>query len=258
MRFNSRHNNNQPMTGERDMSRIPGFAYGLVCYAMFLAVFLYLVAFINDVPGMKTVSSGAVGPMGPALAVDLALIALFGIQHSVMARAGFKRWFTAFVPTSVERSSYVLATNIVLILTYHYWQPLAGQIWKIDDPTLATALYALGGLGWLMVLISTFLTHHFDLFGLRQVWLNLLRRSYTPIAFREQYFYRWIRHPMMTGLFIAFWATPDMTASHLLFSLGMTIYVFIGVHFEERGLREELGQPYRDYAARTGRFLPFA
>lgn len=240
------------------MSRYLSFAYGVVCYTIFFAVFLYLVGFINDVPGMKSVSSGEPGPLGTALAIDLGLIALFGVQHSVMARAGFKRWLTAFVPTPVERSTYVMATNLVLIATYLHWQPVAGQLWKVEDPQLAMALYAIGGLGWLIVLISTFLTNHFDLFGLRQVWLNLVRRSYTPVAFREHYFYRWIRHPMMTGIFIAFWATPNMTASHALFAAGMTLYVFIGVHFEERGLREELGQPYRDYAARTGRFLPFA
>ena len=241
------------------MGRILSFAYGVACYAVFFAVFLYLVGFINDVPGLPTtVSRGESGSLGAALAIDLGLLLLFGIQHSVMARSGFKRWLTAWLPKPVERSTYVMATNVVLILTYHLWQPLPGQLWKVEDPTAAMALYALGGLGWVMVLISTFLTNHFDLFGLRQVWLNLVRRSYTPVAFREHYFYRAIRHPMMTGLFIAFWATPDMTASHLLFSLGMTLYVFVGVHFEERGLREELGQPYRDYAARTGRFLPFA
>jgi len=240
------------------MTRYLSFAYGVVCYALFLAVFLYLVGFINDVPGMKGVSSGEPGPIGAALAINLGLIALFGVQHSVMARAGFKRWLTAFVPRPVERSSYVLATNLVLIATYVYWQPIAGQVWKVEEPMAAMALYVLGGLGWLMVLISTFLTQHFDLFGLRQVWLNLVRKSYTPVAFKEHYFYRSIRHPMMTGLFIAFWATPNMTVSHLLFSLGMSLYVFIGVHFEEKGLREEIGQPYRDYAARTGRFLPFA
>lgn len=240
------------------MGRIAAFGFGAVCYLMFLAVFLYLVAFINDVPGLKTVSSGVVGPLGPALAIDLALLALFGIQHSVMARPGFKRWLTTRVPKPVERSLYVLATNLVLIVSFHQWQPIAGQVWKVEQPTAALALHVLGGLGWLMVLISTFLTHHFDLFGLRQVWLNLQRRGYAPVAFKEHGFYRWIRHPMMTGLFIAFWSTPDMTASHLAFALGMTLYIVIGVHFEERGLREELGQPYRDYAARTGRFLPRA
>jgi protein-S-isoprenylcysteine O-methyltransferase Ste14 len=241
------------------MGRILTFAYGVACYAMFFAVFLYLVGFINDVPGLPTtVSGGEPGAIGTALAIDLGLITLFGVQHSVMARGSFKRWLTGFVPHSVERSTYVLATNVVLIATYHWWQPLPGQVWKVEDPTMAMLLYALGALGWLIVLISTFLTDHFDLFGLRQVWLVLVRRSYTPVTFREHYFYRWIRHPMMTGLFIAFWATPDMTMSHALFAAGMTLYVFIGVHFEERGLKREIGQPYIDYAARTGRFLPFA
>lgn len=241
------------------MGRILSFVYGVACYAMFFAVFLYLVAFINDVPGLpKAVSSGEPGSVALALAINIALLALFGVQHSVMARSGFKRWLTGFVPVQVERSTYVLATNLVLILSFLYWQPLPGQLWAVTDPTLAMLLYAVGGLCWLMVLISTFLTDHFDLFGLRQVWLNLVRRSYTPVQFREHYFYRWIRHPMMTGLFIAFWATPNMTMSHALFAAGMTLYVFIGVHFEERGLRRELGQPYIDYSSRTGRFLPFA
>lgn len=239
------------------MSRILSFIYGVACYGLFFAVFLYLVGFINDVPVIRGVSSGEPGPVATALAVDLGLIALFGVQHSVMARPGFKHWLTGFVSPAVERSTYVLATNIVLILTYAYWQPLPGLVWSVSDPTLAMLIYAVGGLGWLMVLVSTFLTNHFDLFGLRQVWLNLRRRSYTPVAFKEHFFYRWIRHPMMTGLFIAFWAAPVMSTSHLLFSLGMSVYVLIGVHFEEKGLQAELGQPYRDYVARTRRFLPF-
>lgn len=238
------------------MGRYLSFAYGVVCYSLFFAVFLYLVGFLNDVVVPKSVNSGEPGPWAMALIVDLGLIALFGIQHSVMARPGFKHWLTRFVPQAIERSSYVLATNIVLILTYVYWQPLPGVIWQIDSAGLAMALYALAAIGWLIVLISTFLTNHFDLFGLRQVWLNLVRRSYTPVMFKEHFFYRWVRHPMMSGIFIALWATPMMTGSHLLFSLGMSLYIFIGVHFEEKGLKAELGQPYRDYVARTSRFLP--
>ena len=238
------------------MGRYLSFAYGVVCYSLFFAVFLYLVGFLNDVVVPKSVNSGEPGPWAMALTVDLGLIALFGIQHSVMARPGFKHWLTRFVPQAIERSSYVLATNIVLILTYVYWQPLPGVIWQIDSAGLAMALYALAAIGWVIVLISTFLTNHFDLFGLRQVWLNLVRRSYTPVMFKEHFFYRWVRHPMMSGIFIALWATPMMTGSHLLFSLGMSIYIFIGVHFEEKGLKAELGQPYRDYVARTSRFLP--
>lgn len=239
------------------MQRPLVFAYGVVCYGLFLAVFLYLIGFLNDVGVPKSVSSGEPVAMGKALLVDVGLMLLFGLQHSVMARPGFKHWLTGFLSPAMERSTYVLATNAVLILTYHYWQPLPGMVWQLADPAAAVALYALGGLGWLTVLVSTFLTNHFDLFGLRQVWLQLVRKTYTPVAFKEHFFYRWVRHPMMTGLLIAFWATPVMTASHLLFSLGMTLYVFVGVHFEEKGLKAELGQPYQDYVARTRRFLPF-
>lgn len=239
------------------MSRYLSFVYGVVCYGLFLAVFLYLIGFLNDVVVPKSVSSGEPGSIGVALLVDLSLIALFGVQHSVMARPGFKNWLRHWLPQAVERSSYVLATNLVLVLIYLYWQPLPGVIWRVDSAPWATMLLGLAGLGWLILLLSTFLTNHFDLFGLRQVWLNLVRRSYTPVAFKEQFFYRWIRHPMMSGIFIAFWATPAMTSSHLLFSLGMSIYIFIGVHFEEVGLRKELGRPYEAYTERTGRFLPF-
>lgn len=239
------------------MSRYLSFVYGVVCYGLFLAVFLYLIGFLNDVVVPKSVSSGEPGSIGVALLVDLGLIALFGVQHSVMARPGFKNWLRHWLPQAVERSSYVLATNLVLILIYLYWQPLPGVVWQVNSAPWATMLLGLAGLGWLIVLLSTFLTNHFDLFGLRQVWLNLVRRSYIPVAFKERFFYRWIRHPMMSGIFIAFWATPAMTSSHLLFSLGMSIYIFIGVHFEEVGLRKELGRPYEAYTERTGRFLPF-
>lgn len=239
------------------MNRYLSFAYGVACYGLFFAVFVYLIGFLNDVGVPKSVNSGLPGPVATALFVDIGLITLFGVQHSVMARPWFKRRLTQFVPHVIERSSYVLATNVVLILTYLFWEPLPGVVWQIREPMLSTALYMLAAVGWLIVLISTFLTNHFDLFGLRQVWLNLLRRNYSAVAFKEHLFYRWVRHPMMLGLFIALWATPEMTVSHLLFSVGMSIYIVVGVHFEEAGLKKELGKPYQDYAARTGRFLPF-
>ena len=237
------------------MSRILSFVYGIACYGVFFAVFLYLIGFVADAGVPKTVSSGDGSSAAPV--IDLGLIALFGVQHSVMARKGFKRWLTQFLPEAIERSTYVMATNIVLILSFVFWQPLPGVLWRVTDPAGVQALYALMGLGWLLVLVATFLTNHFDLFGLRQIWLNLVRRTYTPVAFREVLLYRWIRHPMMLGLLIAFWATPVMTLSHLLFSAGMTIYIVIGIHFEERGLRAELGRPYIDYMGRTARILPF-
>lgn len=239
------------------MNRILNFAYGLACYAIFFLVFLYLIGFVADAGVPKSVSSGEPGAIGIALAIDLALIMLFGVQHSVMARRGFKRWLTRWLPASIERSTYVLVTSLVLILTYALWQPLPGQLWRVEDAGLVKALYALMALGWLLVLFATFLTNHFDLFGLRQVWLQFVRRSYTPVPFREWLLYRWIRHPMMLGLIVAFWATPSMSASHALFSLGMTLYIAVGVHYEEASLKEELGAPYRDYVARTGRILPF-
>ncbi|WP_292997402.1 methanethiol S-methyltransferase [Nevskia sp.] len=239
------------------MNRYLSFAYGVACYGLFFAVFVYLIGFLNDVGVLKSVNSGLPGPVATALFVDIGLITLFGVQHSVMARPWFKRRLTQFVPHVIERSSYVLATNVVLILTYLFWEPLPGVVWQIREPMLSTALYMLAAVGWLIVLISTFLTNHFDLFGLRQVWLNLLRRNYSAVAFKEHLFYRWVRHPMMLGLFIALWATPEMTVSHLLFSVGMSIYIVVGVHFEEAGLKKELGKPYQDYVARTGRFLPF-
>lgn len=239
------------------MSRYFSFAYGLVCYGLFLGVFLYLVAFLSDFGVPRTVSGGTPGAMAPALLTDLGLMLLFGIQHSVMPRPGFKRWITQRLPATIERSTYVLATSLVFILMFVYWQPLPGVVWQIDSPPLRQLMYGLGAVGWVTVLISTFLTNHFDLFGLRQVWLSLARKSYTPVPFRESFLYRWVRHPMMLGLFIAFWAVPTMSLSHLVFSLGMSVYILIGVHFEEAGLRAELGQPYRDYTERTGRFLPF-
>lgn len=230
--------------------------YGVASYALFFGVFLYLIGFACDLVVPKTVSSGVPGPVLPALAINLGLLLLFGVQHSVMPRPAFKRWITQWLPQAMERSTYVLATSVVLILTFAYWQPLPGMVWQAQTPALVWTLWGLNALGWLLVLVATFLTNHFDLFGLRQVWLNWVRRSYTPVPFREYFLYRWIRHPMMLGLFIAFWSVPVMSVSHLMFSLGMSIYIFIGVHFEERGLRVELGQPYRDYALRTGRFLP--
>jgi len=239
------------------VNRFLSFVYGLICYAMFLSVFLYLIAFLADAGVPKTVSSGLPGSAAAALAVDLALMALFGLQHSIMARRGFKRALTRLLPAAIERSTYVLATNVVLILLFVCWQPLPGMVWQARSPMLIKGLYLLGGLGWLLILLSTFLTNHFDLFGLRQIYLNLVRKTYTPVAFKEHFFYRWIRHPMMLGLLLGFWSAPSMSASHLLFSAGMSVYILIGIHFEEVGLQAELGDAYRNYRERTVRLLPF-
>ena len=238
------------------MSRTITLVYGIASYTLFLAVFLYLVGFVWGIGVPKSVDSGSPGPLLPALLINAGLLLLFGLQHSVMARPGFKRWITRGLPQSAERSTYVLTTSLTLMVLFACWQPLPGVLWQVESAAWGKALWALNVLGWLLVLVATFLTNHFDLFGLRQVWLNWVRRSYTPVPFREILLYRWIRHPMMVGLFIALWSAPMMSMSHLMFSAGMSLYIFIGVHFEERGLRVELGQPYQEYAARTGRFLP--
>jgi methanethiol S-methyltransferase len=238
------------------MSRALILVYGIASYTLFLGVFLYLLAFIWGLPVPKTVNSGTPGPVAGAVLVNVVLLALFGVQHSVMARPSFKRWLTAWLPQAAERSTYVMATNLVLIVLYASWQPLPGVVWSVSSEPLAAVLWGVNVVGWLLVLVATFLTNHFDLFGLRQVWLNAARKAYTPVAFKEYFLYRWIRHPMMLGLLIALWVTPQMSVSLLMFSAGMTAYIFIGVHFEERGLRAELGETYTQYQTRTGRFLP--
>lgn len=239
------------------MNRIVVFAYGIVCYALFFGIFLYLIAFNADAFVAKTVSSGEPGPVGVALAVDLLLIALFGVQHSTMSRRPFKAWLTQFVSPAIERSTYVLATCGVLALIFVLWRPLPGQVWAIEPGNVSAAVWTLNAVGWVLVLVSTFLTNHFDLFGLRQVYLALRGRPYTPVRFQEWLFYRRIRHPMMLGLLIAFWAVPVMTMSHLVFSLGMTAYIFVGIHYEEAALAQHHGDAYRQYQQRTGRLLPF-
>ncbi|SEQ25114.1 Protein-S-isoprenylcysteine O-methyltransferase Ste14 [Solimonas aquatica] len=240
------------------MPRALVLAYGLICYAVFFLVFLYMVAFVVAIDGVvpRTLAPGEGGSLSSVLLVNLGLLLLFGVQHSVMARSSFKHRVSAWLPPPVERSTYVLATSLILMLIFAAWRPLPGMVWQASSPALVWGLWALNLCGWCIVLLATFLTNHFDLFGLRQVWLHWRRQSYQPVPFREWLFYRSIRHPMMLGLFIAFWATPQMSLNHLLFSAGMSIYILIGVHFEERALRRELGQPYCDYERRTGRFLP--
>ncbi|MGB0956556.1 MAG: NnrU family protein, partial [Panacagrimonas sp.] len=192
------------------MGRILVLLYGLGSYTLFLGVFVYLVAFLCGVGVPKTIDSGEPGSMAQALLVNIGLLVLFGVQHSVMPRPGFKRWITQWLPPSVERSTYVLTTSLTLLAIFVCWQPMQGMLWQVQSPGLATALWVGNALGWVLVLISTFLTDHFDLFGLRQVWLNFMRRTYSPVPFREILLYRWMRHPMMTGLFIAFWSVPVM------------------------------------------------
>ncbi|MDY6943609.1 MAG: NnrU family protein [Pseudomonadota bacterium] len=237
------------------MAKLIAAAYGIFAYVLFLLVFVYFILFVGDLWVPKTVSSGEPGGL-TGMAVDVLLLALFGIQHSVMARPGFKRWWTRLVPESIERSTYVLISSVLLGAIVFFWQPIEGVIWEFENNIAYGLIYGLFGLGWLIATLSTFLTDHFDLFGLRQVYLNLVKKSYTPVEFRMSFLYRMVRHPMMLGMLIGLWATPVLTAGHLLLALGLTVYIVIGIQYEERDLMRTLGEDYRTYRESTPMLLP--
>ena len=238
------------------MKRIAAFAYGIASYVIFFATFLYSIGFVGNLFVPKSIDSAPVGPLGQAFLIDALLLGIFAVQHSVMARPGFKRWFTQLVPRPVERSTYVLFSSLALIALYAYWQPIGGVIWQVQDPAAQIALFGLCALGWGIVLVSTFLINHFDLFGLRQVWLYLREKEYHAIAFVTPGPYRHVRHPIYVGFIIAFWATPTMTAAHLFFALLTTAYILIGIYFEERDLVTYHGERYRQYRKQVPMLVP--
>jgi len=238
------------------LKRISIFLYGVLCYGIFFGTFLYALGFVGNFIVPVTMDGTPAIATGRALLIDVLLLGIFAIQHSLMARPFFKRWLTRFIPESAERSTYVLLSSLALIAMFVLWQPLGGIAWQIEDPTARTVMYGLFGFGWLLVLVSTFLINHFDLFGLRQVWLQLLGRPYRPLKFRTPGPYKLIRHPLYLGWLFAFWATPTMTGTHLLFAFLTTAYILVAIQLEERDLVDTLGDDYVQYRGKVPMIIP--
>ncbi len=238
------------------MKRLAIFLYGVVSYAVFFATFLYAIAFVGNLPLVSHRIDGVPElALGNALVIDVLLLALFAIQHSVMARPGFKAWWTRIIPRAAERSTYVLLSSLALIALFYFWQPLGGMVWQVDNRSGQLLLAAGFAFGWALVLYSTFLINHFDLFGLRQVWLELRGKPYTALPFKTPAAYKVVRHPLYLGWFFAFWCTAQMSVTHLLFALLTSAYILIGIYLEERDLLRAHPE-YRGYRQRVPMLLP--
>lgn len=236
--------------------RILFFAYGVFSYAIFLGTFLYAIGFIGGFGVPRTLDGPSTGPLLISFIIDAGLLTLFAVQHSVMARKWFKEWWTRIVPKPIERSTYVLFSSVALILLFTFWRPLGGVIWSIEDTTVRFVLRALFAFGWGLVLVSTFLINHFDLFGLRQVWRYLLNKPEGGMSFMTPGPYRFVRHPLYVGWLFAFWMTPLMTSAHLLFSIATTAYILIAIQLEERDLVREHGERYEEYRRSVPMLVP--
>jgi protein-S-isoprenylcysteine O-methyltransferase Ste14 len=238
------------------MAGLVAFLYGIIAYFVFLVSFLYAIGFVGNVFVRKSIDSGEPGPVAEDLIINTLLLGLFAIQHRAIARQGFKRWWTRFVPASVERSTYVLLASLVLLMLYWQWRPIPHPVWTVENPLAATALQAIFWLGWGMVLLSTFLISHFELSGLSQVFARLRDRDLPQPVFRTPFLYRWVRHPIYLSFLLAFWATPVMTVGHLLFASATTVYILIGIQLEERDLIQSFGDEYRRYRNEAAMLTP--
>jgi protein-S-isoprenylcysteine O-methyltransferase Ste14 len=245
------------------MSRVTTLLFAIVAYAIFFATFLYLIVFVGDLSldplKPATVDNGPTSPLLLSVVVDIALIALFGLQHSLMARPAFKAKWTRIVPPPAERSVYVLAASVALMILFIGWRPITNIVWSVNPithPVINDLIWLVFWAGWLTVLLSTFLINHFELFGLQQAWLHLRGRHAERPELRQPLFYKWVAHPLYAGFFLAFWATPEMTAGHLLLALGMSTYMLIAIRYEERDLTDVFGEDYRRYRAGVGGLIP--
>ena len=239
------------------MSRVASLVFSILCYAIFFATFLYLIVFVGDFSfAGLTVNKGPQSPLGVAVVIDIALIALFGLQHSVMARPAFKAWWTKIVPPPIERSVFVLAASIALMILFLFWRPIDTIVWNVTNPIARDFIWLLFWVGWFTVLLSTFLINHFELFGLQQAWFHVRRREAAKPELRQPLLYRWVAHPLYSGFFLAFWATPLITGGHLLLALGVSIYMLIAIRYEERDLTSLFGDDYRRYRSSVGMLTP--
>ena len=238
------------------MRRLIAFVYGLEAYLAFLVAILYTIGFTSGLVVPKTIDSGTVVPLAEALIVNILLMSLFAVQHSVMARKPFKRWWAQYVPKSIERSTYVLLSSVLLLLLFWQWRPIPTMLWQVDNPTIAIAMTTLALGGWVMVFTSTFLINHFELFGLHQVLNNLVGRAMPEPQFRTPMLYKVVRHPFYLGFIIAFWVAPVMTVGHALFAAVTTAYILVGIALEERDLVEQYGNDYRRYRERVPMLIP--